>query len=402
MQVIVPGRFIKSGTPRGRPTPPGRRMTAVPTPAVPRLKETMTEAYFNERLEGQGWPRFDAEKANAVAREAWQALQHIYGLGVLETPLLRSPNLEAACTDCRVHLKLESSQATGSFKLRGATHALASLGGAGRVVTASTGNHALATVQAARALASRPDAPALEPVIFLPNTVTPGKARRLEALGATLRYAGDDCCDTEAAARAAAAAERCPYVSPYNDLRVAGGQGTVAFELLMALPRLHAVYVPVGGGGLVSGIASVLKAVDPGIKVIGCQPSASAVMAASVEAGQLLQDVISMETLSGATAGGVEPGSLTFPVCQDLVDEWVQVSEEEIAAAMVDLASWHALRVEGAAGVAVAALLRHVPGLRGKSVAVVLSGGNVSDDLMEEAHGIARRSRGAAPAQPRI
>lgn len=243
------------------------------------------------------------QKANDVAREAWQALQHIYGLGVLETPLLRSPNLEAACTSCRVHLKLESSQATGSFKLRGATHALASLGGAGRVVTASTGNHALATVQAARALASRPEAPALEPVIFLPNTVTPGKARRLEALGATLRYAGDDCCDTEAAARAAAAAERCPYVSPYNDLRVAGGQGTVAFELLMALPRLHAVYVPVGGGGLVSGIASVLKAVDPCIKVIGCQPSASAVMAASVEAGRLLQDVISTETLSGATAG---------------------------------------------------------------------------------------------------
>lgn len=84
------------------------------------------------------------------------------------------------------------------------------------------------------------------------------------------------------------------------------------------------------------------------------------------------------------------------------MDEWVQVSEEEIAAAMVDLASWHALRVEGAAGVAVAALLRHAPGLRGKSVAIVLSGGNVSDDLMEEAHGIARRSRGAAPAQPRI
>lgn len=241
--------------------------------------------------------------------EAWEALQHIYGLGVLETPLQRSPELEAETSGgCRVHLKLELLQPPGSFKVRGATHALARLAAQGhhRVFTASTGNHAWSVVHAARQVQGDASSPIIRPVIYLPTTADPGKVAKLESAdGIDLRFAGEDCVQTEAAAREAAESEGAPYLSPYNDALVAGGQGTLAFELLMELPDLDIVFVPVGGGGLISGIASVLKAVKSSIKVVGCQPGASAVMAASVDAGSLLQDIESEDTLSGATAGRV-------------------------------------------------------------------------------------------------
>lgn len=248
------------------------------------------------------------QNASTVARESWRALQHIYGAGVMETPLRRSAELEAeAAGGARVYLKLDLLQTPGSFKIRGATHALATLAAQGHrvVYAASTGNHALSVAHAAGQLRREDGSLPVRAVLYLPSTVDPGKAERLRRQeGVEVRIAGTDCVETERAARAAAEEAGAPYLSPYNDPLVVAGQGTLAFELLMALPELDLVFVPVGGGGLISGIASVLKSIKPGVRVVGCQPAASAVLAASVEAGRLLQDVVSEDTLSGATAGG--------------------------------------------------------------------------------------------------
>ncbi|GLC75729.1 hypothetical protein PLESTF_001679100 [Pleodorina starrii] len=172
------------------------------------------------------------------------------------------------------------------------------------------------------------------------------------------------------------------------------GQGTVALELLAARRRgqLDVVLVPVGGGGLIGGVASVLKAADPAIRVIGCQPAASDVMARSVAAGAIVPENEDEDeegaggcTFSDATAGGVEFGSATLQPCSDCVDEWVVVGEEEIAEALVGLLEEHSKLVEGAAACALAAFKRLAPRLAGLSVVVVCCGGNIALHTLQRA-----------------
>jgi threonine dehydratase len=161
---------------------------------------------------------------------------------------------------------------------------------------------------------------------------------------------------------------------------VLAGQGTVAVELLAQRPGLEAVFVAVGGGGLVSGMASYLKSVRPDVLVVGCWPDRAAAMYESVRAGRLV-DVPDEPTLSDATAGNIEPGAITFPYCRDLIDELVLVSETDIAQAMRDVILTDHLVVEGAAGVAVAGWRRFTTGrprLANRESAVILCGGNLS------------------------
>ncbi|BDA47857.1 Serine racemase [Coccomyxa sp. Obi] len=339
---------------------------------------------------GWGWTE---TALSHIAREALAASHHIYP-AVRVTELHRSPWLSAR-GECCAYLKLENNQVTGSFKARGATHKVLSLElDAVRrgLVTCSSGNHALAFLHACSLLPSLKGPEwAAAPLIYLPKSVSDAKASKLKQQGAQLVLFGDDAVEAEREARRIAAERGMTYISPYNDPQVAGGQGTIALELLSQLPagQLDAVFVPVGGGGLVSGIATVLAAVRPEVRVIGCQPANSCVMMQSVRAGRIL-NLPSTDTLSDGTAGGVEEGSVTFQPCCEHVDEWVTVEEHEIAEAMVGLKEAEGICVEGSAGVSLASLLKTKERWTGKRVAIVCCGGNISQETFAKAELLAR------------
>ena len=291
---------------------------------------------------------------------------------IRETPLAESPAL-GELAGGRALLKLENLQHTGSFKLRGALNVLLALPERERrrgIVAASSGNHGAAVAYGARALG----VPAL---VFVPGDASPVKVAAMRRLGAEVRAHGTDCVESEVFARAYTAERGMAYVSPYNDPLVVAGQGTVGVEIARQAERLDALVVAVGGGGLIGGTAAYLRSVWPGLRVIGAQPERSAVMAESVRAGRIL-DLPSEPTLSDGTAGGIEPGALTFDLCREVVDEFVLVPEEEIASGMRLMIEAEHVLVEGAAGVAVAGYLRLAERLRGQTVGVVLCGANVS------------------------
>jgi threonine dehydratase len=308
-----------------------------------------------------------SREAAALAVAAHQADTTIRPIA-LETPLVHAPVFSRR-HGAEVWFKLENEQVTGSFKLRGAANKLLALSPAERargVVAASSGNHGAAVSYAAAQLGV--------PVrIYVPDQVAPVKAAKMRRYGAELVLTGDDSLVAELAARAWAVAHGLPYISPYHDRAVVAGQGSCGVELLRQRPALETVLIAVGGGGLIGGMAAVLKAANPAVRIIGCQPENSPVMARSVAAGQLL-DLMSLPTLSDGTAGGIEAGAFTFGLCRELVDEWVLVSEAEIAAALDEVAA-QGMIVEGAAGVAVAALGK-AASVAGRQVAVVICGGN--------------------------
>ena len=292
---------------------------------------------------------------------------------VLETPLVRAPWLDGP--ECRVFLKLENFQHTGSFKVRGAASYLAanraSIGSS--VVTASTGNHgaAVAFAAAANGVKAR---------IFVPQTASTAKFNAIRRLGATIVEEGNDALESERAARDYAEAGGYPYISPYNDEDVVCGQGTIAVEIVASLPSVQSIVVAVGGGGLAGGIAAYLHAVRPDAGVLGASPSASAVMARSISAGYIV-DERSRPTLSDATAGGIEPGAITFPLCRDLLVGVRLAEESEIAAGMRDLILEQRVVGEGAAGCAIAGYRSAMNELRGDTV-IVVCGGNASRETL--------------------
>ena len=293
---------------------------------------------------------------------------------VRHTPVERSAGLGGA------YLKLEHLQHTGSFKFRGASNRIARLSApeaAAGVVAASNGNHGLGVAAAARARGMAAE-------VFVSSQVSPAKARRIEAFGAMLRCTGSDPLAAETAARRDAEATGRVFLSPYNDRDVIAGQGTIGVELAGDLPRLDAVFVAVGGGGLIAGIGSYLKAVSPGTEIVGCWPENSPVMHACMEVGRIV-DVAERPTLSESTSGGLEPGSVTLELCRQVVDRAVFVTEAEIAAAMrLVLREEHWL-IEGAAGVAVAAFLKEAEWYAGKNAAIVLCGRNISPEALRAA-----------------
>jgi len=295
---------------------------------------------------------------------------------VRETPLEPSPTLSRE-GGCNVLLKLENLQVTGSFKPRGAFSKLLSLSPVERlagITTASTGNHANAMAHALETL----DVPG---EIFMPSTASPAKIETLVLREAALRLVEDDPAHVEAIARREAEASGRVFVSPYNDLAVIGGQGTIAAELERQLGGLpDAVIVPVGGGGLIAGIAGYLKAAAPGVTIVGAQPAASPVIAQSLRAGGELLALPWAPSLSDATVGLVEPGAITYPVCRDFVDEWILLAEDEIAQAMLLVMARHAVMVEGAGVLSVAAFLQRPARWAGRTVVCIVSGSHIPLD----------------------
>jgi threonine dehydratase len=279
--------------------------------------------------------------------------------------------------DTRVSLKLENLQHTGSFKVRGALNKILSLADHERargVVTASTGNHGAAVAYALGRLGSAG-------VVFVPPSIPDGKRRRIEQLGAEVRVVGHDPVDAERHARRYAAERGLTYVSPYNDPKVLGGQGTLGVELHRQIERFDAVFVALGGGGLISGVAGYLKAVRPDVEIIACSPENSPVMMESVKAGRILE-MPSRPTLSEGTAGGVEAGSITFETCRDLVDDYVSVSEAQIAAELLRFVRSRSMLIEGAAAVALASYRKLQDRFRGRHAVIVLCGGNIDPETL--------------------
>jgi threonine dehydratase len=297
---------------------------------------------------------------------------------IRKTPLEYSPYL-SHLGKCDVYLKLENIQLTGSFKLRGAANKVLSLTKEEKekgVITASTGNHGLAFAWIASQFG-------VKGTIFLPKTSSSAKVEALRLYDADIQYYGDDCVKAEIHARNTAKQEGLTFVSAYNDSQIIGGQGTIGIELAEQISAVECVLAPVGGGGLIAGIAGYLKAENWNVEMIGCQPEKSAVMSASIKAGRIL-DMESEPTLSDGSAGGIEPGAVTFPICQALVDDFILVTEEEIASAIRLIIKKHGLLIEGAAALSVAAFIRQIHRFQGKKVVLVLSGSRISMEKLKK------------------
>jgi len=278
-----------------------------------------------------------------------------------------------------VWFKLESLQITGSFKARGAVNKILSLKDQEKeqgVVSASTGNHGAAVAYAAGELN-------IGCTIYVPDDASPTKLENMEQFGAKIKVHGDDCIKAEEKARQVSISTGETYVSPYNDPFVMAGQGTLGVEIESQCDGLDVIIISVGGGGLIGGTAGYLKSVWPEIHVIGCSPENSAVMIHSMKAGRVL-DLESRPTLSDGTAGGIEENSITFPICCNVIDESVLVTENEIKNAMITYMEKEHQLLEGAAGTAVAALIKKKDDLHGKRVGVVICGGNISLDTVRE------------------
>ncbi len=309
------------------------------------------------------------------------------GAGVIrETPVLSSRTL-AERTGVKVALKAENLQRTGSFKIRGAVAKIASLGSAcdAGVVCASAGNHAQAVAYAARERGVRCE-------VFMPKSAPIAKTEATTALGATVRLVGENVDEALAAAHDWARTEGLEFVHPFDDPLVIAGQGGLGLELLEQVPDLAKVIVPVGGGGLVSGVAIAVKSQRPEVEVVGVQVEACAPFPASLAAGEPVAVASALTIADGIAVK--RPGRLTLPLVKRWVDGLVVVSEEEVAEAMVFLLERAKLVVEGAGAVGVAALLAgRVAAPRSGTTAVILSGGNVDPGLLAQ---IARRHESQA------
>lgn len=287
------------------------------------------------------------------------------------TPLDHSPLL-SLMTECEIYLKCEHLQHTGSFKFRGAANKIRVLNQDSRrlgVITASTGNHGQALALAAQSL----DIPV---TVFAPETAAQVKLDAIQAYGAQIELVSGDALAAELEATKQAALQGKPFISPYNDKYIIAGQGTAGIEMIEQQPDLDAVFVSVGGGGLISGIGAAFKHLSPKTQVIGCWPANATSMYASLQAGYLIE-IDEQDTLSDGTAGGIEPGAITFALCQQAIDRYQLVSESEIRQAMRSVARTDRWMIEGAAGVALAAAIKLAPEFKGKKIGVVLCGKNI-------------------------
>lgn len=294
---------------------------------------------------------------------------------IYETPCPYSQSL-SELTGARVHVKLENLQMTGSFKERGAANMLRQLSPQERargVVTASAGNHGLAVAFHAARLG-------IAAVIVMPEWAPLTKVLSARRQGAEVVLHGDNYDASYAHAREIEAARGLVFVHPFDDARVIAGQGTLGLELAVQVPQLDAVLAPVGGGGLASGLAIAVKSRRPGVEVIGVEadeiPAMKAALAASdrvtVPAASTIADGIAVRRV----------GALTLPLAQRWLDQVVTVTEEEIANAILLLLEIEKTVVEGAGAVSLAALVNKRVDLAGKTVVLVLSGGNIDVNLV--------------------
>jgi threonine dehydratase len=282
---------------------------------------------------------------------------------IYETPLL------PARSDASLFFKAENFQHTGSFKFRGAASKMTAIAKGQGLITASSGNHGIASAKAASLTGNKL-------IVVLPKNVTSAKLGRIQAYGVEVLLEGDESGAAEAHAQAAAGSRGLVYVSPYNDPDIIAGQGTIGLELLEQHKHIDTVFIAMGGGGLISGIASVMKSYSPDTKIIGVAAENSAALAASMKAGRIVE-VEHHPTLADGVAGGIDEGSMTLPLAMAAIDEVIQCSEAEITAALKALVLTENMIVEGAAGLAYAGFLKRTPAKSDRVNVVVLCGANV-------------------------
>jgi threonine dehydratase len=292
---------------------------------------------------------------------------------IRRTPLIASRWLSDA-SGGRISLKLESLQISRSFKIRGAFNALAKVHEQGerknlRVVTASAGNHG-------RGLAIAAERFAFPLTVFTPSAAPRTKLDAIRRHNATLRAEARDYDEAERMALRFAADAGARFVSPYNDPDVIEGAATIALELFDDQPDLDTIVVPIGGGGLISGIAVAARAIKPACRVIGVEAAASCAFQTSVRAGRLVE-IVPGPTLADGLGGNPDSGTITFALIQEFVDDIVTVSEDDIRRAIGGLVASEHLIVEGAGAVTAAAVLAGRLNVADRSAALVLSGSNI-------------------------
>jgi len=336
-----------------------------------------------------GTPGAD-DVAELLSGEAPRAARLLVGGLARETPVLASGTLSERFGG-RVLLKAENLQRTGSFKLRGAINRVASLPEGSAVVAGSAGNHAQALAYAASARGVACE-------VFMPEQAPVAKVAAVQAYGGSVTLGGESVDDCVVAARERAQQTGAVFVHPFDDPQVILGQSTLGLELLEQVPDLATVVVPLGGGGLISGVAGVVKLARPEVRLVGVQVAACAPFPAALAAGAPLAVNVASTIADGIAVK--RPGELTLPLVARWVDEVVVVSEEDTAEAMVILMERAKLVVEGAGAVGVAALLAGLvtPSADGATV-VVLSGGNVDAGLLAL---VARRHETAVGRRLRV
>lgn len=299
---------------------------------------------------------------------------------VLEGRVVRTPAIRAAALSdrlgCTLVLKLENQQYTSSFKDRGACVRLASLDDDAKrrgVIAMSAGNHAQGVAYHATRLG-------IPSTIVMPTHTPFVKVEKTRALGARVRLEGDMVDDAAVFARELAAAENLTFIHPYDDPLIIAGQGTVALELLADYPDLDVLVVPIGGGGLISGVAIAAKALKPSIEIVGVQTTACPAMYAAVrdlpkvQGGSSIADGIAVKT----------PGELTIPIVRALVDDILLVEEPALEQAVLHLLELEKTVAEGAGAAGLAALLSYPKRFAGKRVGLIVCGGNIDSRLLSE------------------
>jgi threonine dehydratase len=315
-------------------------------------------------------PQLDVPQLVQEAHERCQ--EHL-----LPTPLEFSRYLSEKI-EGEVWLKLDSMQRTGSFKFRGALNKILSLTEAELdkgIVTASTGNYALAVVEAMRIRKRRA-------TIYVAEDMDPARLKELRAHGLDLVVYGEAAWDAEKEARRVAEEKDMIYVSPYNDPLVVGGQGTCGYEISKQLPDLDAAFFACGAGGLLTGSAGWLKSQNPKVKAFGVSPENSPVMYQSMRANKIVV-METYPTLADTCAGGVDLDSITLDLCRRYVEEIVLIAETEIEASIRLLFEQHRLVVEGSGALSVGGLLRRKDQFKGKKVVAVVCGRNIPLELFK-------------------
>ena len=300
--------------------------------------------------------------------EKFEEASEIVKKVTLETKLVYSAYLSAQ-TNNKVYLKPENMQMTGAYKLRGAYYKVSTLSDAEKkkgIITASAGNHAQGVAFAAKEFKTKA-------VIVMPTTTPLIKVNRTKSYGAEVVLFGD--VYDEACAHALELAEKNGYtfIHPFDDPAVATGQGTIAMEIFQELPLVDYILVPIGGGGLAAGVATLAKMMNPKIKVIGVEPEGAACMKASLEAGKVVT-LDSVSTIADGTAVKT-PGAKVFPYIKENLDEILTVSDEDLIVSFLDMVENHKMIVENS-GLLTGAALKQLK-VKNKKIVAIMSGGNM-------------------------
>jgi threonine dehydratase len=296
--------------------------------------------------------------------------------GILRSACPRSIPLSLA-TGCDIFCKLEYLQRTGSFKERGARNALLQLGGSQKmngVIAASAGNHALGLSYHGQLLG-------IKVTVVMPRNAPLTKVVNCRQMGATVILYGKNLAEAAQHAKQLGEQEGFTYINGYNDPEIIAGQGTIGLEILEQVPDVEAIVIPVGGAGLIAGIALAVKKLRPNVKIIGVEPGRAASFAAAMKAGTPVPFEVRATLADGLAVATV--GNNAFEIARQFVDQHVVVSEHFIALAALRLIELEKAVIEGAGATALAALLENVlPDLRGKKVVLPLTGGNIDTNIL--------------------